>query len=82
MVYCVIIGLSDQPRKPRTNVQWMNSHQDERLDRKGQGHLNAALQTKSNFTAKLSPTLQDDSSQLVAKLQRFKQHKYLIIHFS
>ena len=42
MVYCVIIGLSDQPRKSRTNVQWMNSHQAERLDPKAQGHLYAA----------------------------------------
>jgi len=30
----------------------------------------------------LSPSLQDDSSQLVAKLQRFKQNKYPIMYFN
>jgi len=59
----------------------MNSHRYERLDRKAKGHLYLAQQTKSNFTATLSPTLQDDSTQLVANLQRFKQHKYLIRYF-
>jgi hypothetical protein len=47
-------------------------HQDEGLDRIAQGHLDVAKQTKPYFTATLSPSLQDDSSQLV---QNFKDLK-------
>jgi hypothetical protein len=60
-LYYVTISLSDQPCKSRTNVQWMNIHQNEWLDRTDKGLLNAAKQTKPNITATQSPTLHDKS---------------------